>query len=130
MKIFIEDNWHKVSNFIDYIIEHFTEKGKLYQLKIKVEDVYDKKLISKRIQSLGGKLLLGYEDSFEIFDTELLENFKNFKEEITNLMSESGEIDKITDKNYKEQVIEYKLEFSQEEVFATLNFMFIKLDKL
>ena len=65
MKIFIGDDWHKVNNFIDYIIEHFTVKGKLYKLKLKAEDVYDKKLINKRIQSLEGKLLVGYEYSFK-----------------------------------------------------------------
>jgi len=62
MRIFVEKSWHKVSNFIDYIIEHFHEKGKQCKLKLKAEDVYDKKLINSRIQALQGKLLLGYED--------------------------------------------------------------------
>lgn len=127
MKIFIENNWSKVSNFIDYIIEHFQEKGKHYQLKLKAEDVYDKKLINKRIQSLQGKLLLGYEDGFEILDTNLLEDFKSFKEKITGIISETDILDKITDKNFKEQVIEFELEFIEKEVFESLSFKFINL---
>lgn len=130
MKIFIENNWNKVSNFIDYIIEHFQEKGKHYQLKLKAEDVYDKKLINKRIQSLQGKLLLGYEDSFEILDTNVLKDFKNFKEKIVGLISEPDIVDKITAKNFKEQVIEFELEFLEDVVFASLSFKFIKLGNL
>jgi len=66
----------------------------------------------------------------EILDAELLENFENFKKEITNLISETDLVDKITNKNYKEQVIEFELEFAEKEVFATLSFKFIKLDKI
>ena len=127
MRIFVENNWSKVSNFIDYIIEHFQEKGKHYQLKLKAEDVYDKKLIHKRIQSLHGKLLLGYEDGFEILDTNLLEDFKSFKEEITGIISETDILDKITEKNFKELVIEFELEFIEKEVFESLSFKFINL---
>ncbi|MEN8119544.1 MAG: hypothetical protein ABFS35_04330 [Bacteroidota bacterium] len=127
MRIFVENNWSKVSNFIDYIIEHFQETGKHYQIKLKAEDVYDKKLINKRIQSLQGKLLLGYEDSFEILDTSILKDFRSFKEEITGIISETDITDKITDKNFKEKVINFKLEFIEEEVFESLSFKFIKL---
>ena len=128
MKIFVKNNWSKVSNFIDYIIQHFQEKGKHYQLKLKAEDVYDKKLINKRVQSLQGKLLLGYEDSFEILETNLLEDFKSFKEEITEIISETDIVDKITEKNFKEAVIEFELEFiEKEEVFESLSFKFINL---
>ncbi|RLD79737.1 MAG: hypothetical protein DRJ07_11350 [Bacteroidetes bacterium] len=129
MKIFVKNNWSKVSNFIDYIIQNFKEKGKHYQLKLKAEDVYDKKLINKRVQSLQGKLLLGYEDSFEILEANLLEDFKSFKEEITEIISETDIVDKITEKNFKETVIEFELEFiEKEKVFESLSFKFINLN--
>ena len=126
MKIFAKNSWSKVSNFIDYIIEHFHEKGKTHQLKLKAEDVYDKKLIKKRVQSLQGKLLIGYEDSFEILEANLLEDFKSFKEEITAIISETDIVDKITEKSIKEALIEFELEFiEKEDVFESLSFKFI-----
>lgn len=130
MKIFTEDNWHKVGNFIDYLLEHFNEKGKHYKLKLKAEDVYDKKLINKRIQSLHKNLLIGYEDSFEILDSNLLEDFENFKKQIAEFVSQQDVLDKLSNKNFKNQVIEFDLEFIEKEKFASLSFNFINLDKI
>ncbi|OQY00217.1 MAG: hypothetical protein B6I20_09070 [Bacteroidetes bacterium 4572_117] len=127
MRIFIENNWQKVNNFIDYVIGHFHEKGKHNKLMLKIEDVYDKKLINKRISTLQGKLLVGFDDSFEILDAGLLEDFEKLKEEIVLLSSEPAVVDKITNENYKEHVIEFDLEFTDNEVFASLSFKFINL---
>ncbi len=129
MKIYTKKNWHKVSNFIDYILEHFQKKGKNYEIQLKAEDMYDKKLINKRIQSLHKKLLVGYEDGFEILDLALLENFENFKKEITDFVSDSALLDKLTSKIFK-KAIEFDLEFIEKEKFAELSFKFINLDKI
>jgi len=129
MKISTENKWHKVSNFIDYILEHFDKKGKKYQLKLKAEDMYDKKLINNRIHSLHNKLLVGYEDGFEILELNLIEDFNSFKQEITDFVSDSALLDKLTEKIFK-KAIEFDLEFIKDEKFAELSFKFINLNKI
>ncbi len=119
MRIFIDDNWHKVSNFIDYLIEHFPKKAKHYKFKLKVEDIYDKRLIDKRLQSLNNKLLLQFEDGFEIIDVD----FKSLKENFPELV-EKLEISK---KSFTEQLVHFELEFKiDEKEFAQLSFKFLK----
>ncbi|RLD75281.1 MAG: hypothetical protein DRJ10_15565 [Bacteroidetes bacterium] len=118
MRIFTEENWHKVSNFINYIIEHFQKKGEHYKIKLKAEDIYDKRLINKRTQSLQGKLLLQHEDEFEIVDA----NFENLKENFPELIQEL----KITEKNFTKQLVHFELSFIDTEEFAHLSFSFLK----
>jgi len=118
MRILIDSEWHKVGNFIDYLIEHFNEKGKKYKFQLKLEDIYDKRLVNNRMLSLNDRLLLLYEDEFEIINAD----FKSLKGTNSDMISES----KLTKENFNEQIVSYELEFVGDKDLPDLSFKFLK----
>ena len=118
MRILKNEDWHKVSNFVNYLIENHNEEGKTYKFKFKLEDIYDKRLVANRMSQLNNKLLLLIDDSFEITKVE----FSSLLEDHEELINEKN----INQENLNENLIQYQLEFIDNNDTELMNFYFLK----
>ncbi len=71
MNLVIDGEAHKVNNFVDYLIENYSEEGKSYSFDLEIRDKYDKRLIDKRINTLKNNLLILLNDEIEIIDQSI-----------------------------------------------------------
>ena len=118
MRILINEDWHKVSNFVNYLIENHNEEGKTYKFKLKLEDIYDKRLVANRMSQLNNKLLLLIDDSFEITKVE----FSSLEDDYEEFINEKN----INQENLNENLIQYQLEFIDDNDTELMNFYFLK----
>jgi hypothetical protein len=127
MKILIDDKMHKTNNFINYLIESYSDKGEKYSFKLYVKDKYDKRLADKRYNELNGNILVHHEDGFDVLGKEVLKDFDKFKSEVLDLCYDEKLKNDINKDNYKKELIKYKLDFFEDEKFLNIDFQYIKL---
>jgi len=127
MKIIINKEKHKTSNFINYLIENYNKKGKTYSFKLYIQDKYDKRFVDKRYEELNTNILVQHEDGFDVLNNDVLKNFDKFKEEILNLSLDKQLINSINKDNYTKELVNYKLDFFENKKYLTIDFQYIKI---
>jgi hypothetical protein len=129
MRLILEGEQLKIQNFVEYLIEYYNEKGKTYEFEIHIEDKYDKKFFENRESSLKDKILILHTDGFEIIHSEFLKNVNSFKEEVKELLGDEGITKDITEENFDNQFVHYKLGFVDQDQKHQFDFSFINLSK-
>jgi hypothetical protein len=129
MRLLIENQAIKISDFIEYLIRNFNEKGKTYEAELIVDDRYDRKNIEVRKNSLKNKLLVLHNDGFEIIDGNLASDFVNFSETIKPLTGSNVVLSQVTPENFNEQLVHYKIWFTEGIEKHMFEFRFIDLSE-
>jgi hypothetical protein len=127
MDLIIDGEAHKVNNFVDYLIENYTEEGSAYSFELVVKDKYDKRLIDKRINTLKDNLLIFMNDEFEIIDQSIFADYDKFITGVGDLFTD--EIHRKIDKgNYKNQFVKYELKVHEAEKVSDFSFYYLNLN--
>jgi len=126
MNLIIDGEAHKVSNFIDYLIENYAEEGKTYNFDLEIKDKYDKRLIDKRINTLKDNLLIFLNDEFEIIDQSIFNDYDKFITGVGDLFTDN--VNEKIDKNYKNQFIKYELKVIDGEEKNDFAFYYLNLN--
>lgn len=127
MDLIIDDEAHKVNNFIDYLIENYNEEGKVYNFQLVVKDKYDKRLIDKRINTLNDNLLIFMNDEFEIIDQSIFSDYEKFITGVGDLFTDEIE-KKVDKKNYKNLFVKYELQVIDGDETINFNFYYLNLN--
>ncbi len=126
MKILIDKQKQKVSNFINYLIENYNKKGETYNFQIFIQDKYDKRFVDKRYSELNNKLLIHHDSGFDICTKDVVKSFDKFKENVIDLANNDF-IKNINNENYTKELVNYNIEIFNNERYLTLEFNFIKI---
>jgi hypothetical protein len=127
MRLLIEGEYIKIQNFVEYLIENFSEKGKTYEFEIHIDDRYDKKLLENRENSLQDNILVMHSDGFEILSPEYMSDLDKFKEKIRQILDKETIVNGFTLDNFNEHFVHYKIRFVEHESEHHFEFSFINL---
>jgi hypothetical protein len=127
MKLLTEGKSIKIQNFVEYLIEHFKNKGKTYEFEIHIDDRYDKKMLENRESSLKDNILLKHNDGFDILSHEFLSDFDKFKEKIKQFTDNESLIQDLNKKKFHSQFVNYKISFIDEGQKHIFEFSFFDL---
>ena len=109
MKLIFEDKSIKTSNFVNYLVDNYTEKDKMYDFKLEADDKYDKRFIIEKDLALKDKVLVMHNDGFEIIENNILEDFDSFKKSIEDLVGNKKFADLFNIDNFKKQFVHFNI---------------------
>jgi hypothetical protein len=127
MRLLIDGKTIKIQNFVEYLIENYSKKGKIYEFEIHIDDKYDRKMLEKRETSLKDNILVMHSDGFDILGKEYVNDLGKFKEKIKQLLDNDLVIENFNDENFADQFIHYKIIFIEKEQKHQFDFSFINL---
>ncbi len=127
MDLIIDGEAHKVNNFIDFLIENYTEEGKVYSFELTIKDKYDKRLIDKRINILKDNLLIFMNDEFEIIDQSIFNDYDKFITGVGDLFTDDID-EKINKETYKNQFVKYELKVNDGDQKYEFPFYYLNLN--
>jgi hypothetical protein len=127
MRLLIDGKTIKIQNFVEYLIENYSKKGKIYEFEIHIDDKYDRKMLEKREASLKDNILVMHSDGFDILGKEYLNDLEKFKDKIKQLLDNEYVIGNISNENFADQFIHYKIIFIEKEQKTQFDFSFINL---
>lgn len=127
MNIIVDGEPHKVNNFVNYLIENYSEEGKEYNFDLVIKDKYDRRLIDKRINTLKDNLLIYMNDEFEIIDQSIFSEYDTFITGVGDLFTEEVE-KKISQTNYKSLFVKYILNIIDGDKKQDFTFFYMNLN--
>ncbi len=129
MKLIIDDKPVRISNFVNYLVENYTEKDKIYDFELKAEDKYDMRFIIEKDVALKNKVLVMHNDGFDIFGKTILEDFDDFKKAVENLIGSKIFNDLYTLENFKKQFVHFNVKVLDIEAEKGFLFHFLNVSR-
>jgi len=127
MKLIIDDKPVKTSNFVNYLVDNYTEKDKMYDFKLEADDKYDKRFIIEKDLTLNDKVLVMHNDGFEIIGNNILVDFDAFKNSIEDLVGSKKFTDLFNLDNFKKQFVHFNIKVMDIEAEQGFLFHFLNV---